>query len=274
MSKITFVISSRGSAKAVYEGYIYTKEREIKGKTYWRCELRSCNARMHSTGDVIVRKPTEHRLHAPSCDRVAAATVVAEVRRKAIDCESTTKNIVQQAVSQAPAIVAPALPSTSALSQIVRRKRKAALQPDEEENDVNELNIVPRKLQRTCDNNEFLRFASEDMVLFASARGMDMLNDQRNWFADGTFYVAPNAFNQLYTIHVLLENSETIPCVYVLLKNKSQQAYTAMLQFLCDMNPDRQLQPDSISVDFEQAAIAAFKEKFPNCKVSTDAFFI
>src|ERR1700761_2769125 len=104
---------------------IFTPKTEIKGKTYWRCELRSCNARMHSTGDVIVRQPPEHRLHAPSCDRVEAATKVGEVRRKAIDCKSTTKNIVQQAVSQVPVTVAPALASTSALSQMIKRKRKA-----------------------------------------------------------------------------------------------------------------------------------------------------
>jgi len=119
-SKLTFVTSSRGKEKAIFDGFVYTKERETTGKRIWRCELRSCNSRLHSTGDVVIRQPTEHRFHAPSSERVLAATVVGQVRSKATECESTTKNVVQQAMSLAPVVVAPTLPSTSALSQIVK----------------------------------------------------------------------------------------------------------------------------------------------------------
>jgi len=267
MSKIAFVLSSKDKEKAVFEGYVYTKDKEIERKSYWRCEQRMCNSRMHSNGDVIVRKPTEHRLHAPSFDRVCAAFVIGEVRRKAIECESTTKNILQQAMSKVPTAVAPAMSSTSALSQIIRRKRRAALAYGEVENGVDQKNIVPRKLQETCNNNAFMRCSSENMVLFASDVAMDMLFDQPNWFADETFYVSPKEYTQLYTIHVLLGNSETIPCVYAILKNKSIESYAAIFQCLHDMNPDRPLNPITITVDFEQAAITAFKEKFPEISV-------
>ena len=259
-TKLTFVTSSRGKEKAILEGFIYTKEKENTERTYWRCELRCCNSRLHSRGDVVIRQPTEHRFHAPSSERVLAATVVGQVRSKATECEST-RNVVQQAMSLAP--VAPTLPSTSALSQIVRRKRRAAVLLEDEDNDDHEETIVPRKLQRTCDNHEFMRFQSEDMVYFASTRGMDMLNSQAHWFATGTFCVSPpSEYTQLYTIHVLLENSETIPCVFVLMKNKSEEDYASMLNVLCD-HPDRVLQPESISVDFEHAAISTFKDRLP-----------
>ena len=66
-----------------------------------RCELHACKSKMLSIGDVIVRQPTDHHRHALSCDRVSAAVVVGEVRRKATECESTTKNIVQ-AISRLP----------------------------------------------------------------------------------------------------------------------------------------------------------------------------
>lgn len=94
-----------------------------------------------------------------------------------------------------------------------------------------------------------------------------MLNDQPNWFADGTFYVSPDSYTQLYTIHVLLGTSETIPCIYTLPKNKSSDAYDNMLKFLQDMNPDRELQPETITIDYEQAAISSFQNKFPNASV-------
>lgn len=127
--------------------------------------------------------------------------------------------------------------------------------------------IVPRKLQRTLDDRDFLRCSTEEMMLFVSERGLDALCESRNWFADGTFYVAPNEFTQLYTIHALLGNSEAIPCVYVLLKNKSKESYTTMLQFLKSVNPDREVHPASISLDFEQAAIIAFQEQFPDATI-------
>lgn len=38
-------------------------------------------------------------------------------------------------------------------------------------------------------------------------------------------------------------NSETIPCIFLLLKNKSQEGYALMLNVLCD-DPVRVLQPD------------------------------
>jgi len=101
---------------------------------------------LHSNGDLVIRKPTNHCRHAPSCDKVYAVLVVGEIRRKALDCEISTKNIVQQSMAQVLIIAAPALASTSALSQIVRRKRKAALAYDDKENEVNETSVVPRKL--------------------------------------------------------------------------------------------------------------------------------
>ena len=58
--------------------------------------------------------------------------VVGAVRRKATECESSTKNVVQQAVCQVPVVVAPALVSTSALSQVVRMKRRAAMKSNDE----------------------------------------------------------------------------------------------------------------------------------------------
>jgi len=224
---------------------------------------------MHSTGDVVVKEPSDHQFHAPSSERVAAAKVYGEVRSRATECDSSTKNIVQLAVSHVPVVVAPALPTTSSLSQIIRRKRRAVLEADKEEDDDVEAGAhsIPRKLQRTHDNGDFMRSCTEDMVIFASERGLNLLSEAKDWFADGTFYVAPHEYTQLYTLHVLLGKSETVPCAYVLLKNKSKEAYTAMLKVLQETNPDRELNPDSISIDFEQAAILAFKETFPDAVI-------
>jgi len=48
------------------------------------------------------------------------------------------------------------------LSQIIRRKRRAALAYGEVENGVDQKNIVPRKLQETCNNlTYYMRLSSQ-----------------------------------------------------------------------------------------------------------------
>ena len=39
------------------------------------------------------------------------------------------------------------------------------------------------------------------MILFAADDDLDFLSRSQHWFADGTFRVVPNGFQQLYTIH-------------------------------------------------------------------------
>ena len=136
---------------------MYTYEKFTANKIYWRCDNRQCSARLHTSGDTVVRQPTEHRLHAPSAERILAAKTAEEVKKKAVECESSTRNVVHQALSQVPLAAVPAVPSTSALSQIVGRKRRKLLEVDEnssgEEGET--AASIPRKLRTTTDNQNY-----------------------------------------------------------------------------------------------------------------------
>jgi MULE transposase domain len=123
--------------------------------------------------------------------------------------------------------------------------------------------IKSSRLQRTNNDREFLRHSTEDMIFFGSDRGIQLLSDNEHWFADGSFYVAPAGYAQLYTIHVLLGETSTVPCVYVLLRNKTIDSYARMLQTLVDCVPAIVLTPTTITLDFETAAFAAFQNRFP-----------
>ena len=82
---------------------------------------------------------------------------------------------------------------------------------------------------------------------------------------DGTFETTPLIFFQLYTIHAKVGNSYP-PCIYFLLPNKTAETYTRMLEILKMLHPG--LNPSTILLDFELAAINAFKNEFPLSKVS------
>ena len=51
-----------------------------------------------------------------------------------------------------------------------------------------------------------------------------MLANNRHWFADGTFKVAPHLFYQMHTIHAIHEHS-VLPMVYVLMQSKGAEDY-------------------------------------------------
>ena len=71
MSTITKLTSEKGEPMLVYEGFIYTLERQSEAKMIFRCQSRVCKGRCHANPsmDAIVSGPTEH-CHAPNLDRV------------------------------------------------------------------------------------------------------------------------------------------------------------------------------------------------------------
>ena len=67
-----------------------------------------------------------------------------------------------------------------------------------------------------------------------------------HWYADGTFKAAPPLFTQIYTIHAVKYNS-TIPTVFALMPNKSQDTYVRLFNAIKDLEPN--LNPISIMTD-------------------------
>ena len=257
MATLRFVTTQRGHRKVILDGYIYLLDKTHGQKTYWRCEDRSCTSRLHTLGDSVVRPPSEHLSHAPSSSRVTKALVMSDVRRLALDSETSTRNIVQQAIADVPTLAAPAIPSNAALSQIVRRKRQRQLDDGDDEDGSC---VIPRRLQYTADGQRFLIHSGE-ILIFASERALSVLAAADHWFVDGTFNVAPPGYTQLYTIHALLGESTAVPCVFALLKDKSGTSYSTLLSHISDAS-SRGLAPRSILMDFEAAAISAFRERF------------
>ena len=98
------------------------------------------------------------------------------------------------------------------------------------------------------------------MCIFSTSTNLDLLNRSRLWFADGTFKTVPQIFYQLYTIHAF-SNGRVFPCVYALLSDKKEETYNTF--FLQIKILKIGLNPSHISIDFEQAAINAFRATFP-----------
>ncbi len=84
-------------------------------------------------------------------------------------------------------------------------------------------------------------------------------------YGDGTFYVAPQMFTQLYTLHAMHHN-EMLPLVYALLPTKDGATYSRMLTCL-DTKLARMglvLNPQIVVLDFKNAAHNAWTTARPN----------
>lgn len=113
---------------------------------------------------------------------------------------------------------------------------------------------------------------SENRILiFATDKNLEHMEKCEHWYADGTFKSSPSIFAQLYTIHGA-PHTNIVPTVYALLPKKTEATYITLLEKLNEFNPN--LKPKSIMLDFEQAAINAFKKVFQNISVRVCFFHL
>ena len=97
---------------------------------------------------------------------------------------------------------------------------------------------------------------NERVLIFGSDRCIRFLSTNQHWGADGTFYVVPNLFEQLWIVFGRLHKI-FIPAIFVLMTNRTEESYQFVIQKLADLMPG--LLIESVATDFELAEIKAFK---------------
>lgn len=109
----------------------------------------------------------------------------------------------------------------------------------------------------------------ERIFLFTTRTNIQHLSQALFWIMDGMFKTVPTIFYQLYTIHAPVggeSNSRILPLVYALMTSKSGELYKWLFEDLVDFAEENnvQLKPSRILTDFEQAAINASHNAFPD----------
>lgn len=94
---------------------------------------------------------------------------------------------------------------------------------------------------------------------------LNLLNDNIEWFCDGTFFTAPKHFYQLYVIHVWFNQHSNVSVVYALLQKNTTKTYMEMLSNLIDICTKQNIVFSSkinIMIDFEIGMISALDKIF------------
>lgn len=165
-----------------------------------------------------------------------------------------------------PSGVAGTLPSTQTLRRMTQRVRNATnnFQPSPPSADVL---VVPPEFQVTLKGEPFLVFDSQPgpdrILIFSTQSNIEWLVSNPRWSCDGTFKTCPQLFMQLYTIHIIVNNT-SVPLVYALLPDKREATYIRLFEVVKNLNAS--INPTGLMTDFERSSINAFGHVFPTAE--------
>ena len=266
--------SERNKDKATTHGYIYTLNRVANGIEYWVCEKRgSCKARIHTSNNDIIKPHNSSEIycqhsHSPDMSRVEMLRGYNNLKEVAKNSETSTRNLLANSVQNMSAESIVKLPKLASVKRTIRNCKSTAEEYFGNPSCCAEV-IIPNTLKFSHKGDNFLLFDSGEgdvhrLILFGTPNFLSILKESPNWFCDGTFKVVPEHFFQIYTIHAE-KDGYIFPCVYGLLEAKNERTYDQMNLKLLELEPE--LNPKSIMMDFEKAAMNFFENHF-NASVS------
>ena len=266
--------------KVLLDGYAYNYFRSTKDgdiQTY-RCdrynELR-CEAKLRVTASTSSCTLVGIHIDAPDPGHCEIIKVSANMKSIALLGSEPPRRIYADNVAGISSDAAVVLPQYESSQRMMQRARQRVRAPHPVPTNFQELDI-PVELQSTQNSEPFILFDSgrtdaNRIILFGTSDNVKFLQDNKNWFADGTFKITPNLFYQVYTLHAI-KCYTVVPLIYALLPDKREETYRRVLDALLDVNNN--LYPESCMLDLEKAAENAFMASFPGISITLCLFHL
>ena len=118
-------------------------------------------------------------------------------------------------------------------------------------------------------NSTVVSINNETAIIFFSDTMNNFLTRITDIQFDGTFFVVPIQFYQLWTLFVTIDN-HTLPVIHCLMTGKEEQLYVAVLEKIRSLVP--QFQPRVCMSDWEAAPRNALRQMYQNVKIN-DCWF-
>ncbi|CAF1411559.1 unnamed protein product, partial [Didymodactylos carnosus] len=189
--------SIKGKDQVLLDGFRYRRDRLV-----WRCVKDNCKGRARYDG-VMYEMYQDHICQAPDPNEIEKAVFNHEIRQKAEQCHNPPRLIIQDARLKLSSDAAATIPQCTASQRAIQRIRQDKDIPTEPKTfaDI----VIPPNFQITVTNQQFLLYDNNNhhqrLLIFASTAQLDLLNGCESWHCDGTFAVAPNLFEQMYSVH-------------------------------------------------------------------------
>lgn len=223
--------STRGKDQIAYRGFLYRLDKRTLSTVLWRCHRSTCTGRLRTTLQYPEGEATERgsHCHGPEPENIGVKAVRDQMLTQAVAGHDPARRILQDAVCGISQETAAQIGSGLNLKRAVSRKRQKLTDFPPHPKNIEELEI-PQSLTTSHTGDQFILYDSglvdrNRIIIFRTNESLSWLVNNRHWLADGTFKVAPELFTQLFTVHCVINHSG-LPCVYVLLRNKTEASYT------------------------------------------------
>ena len=271
VQQLEYGFTKRGKRTVLYKRFEFWQHREnIVGQITWRCchfQSLRCHATIKTAGDHVLSVSNEHT-HEANVATSRARAAVHNMKVKMTESAFTPRAAQAAVVSQLSDEVKMALPDKNTVARCLRRHREACNKtaPSVLPPLPTGINFdVPARYGHMVIRD--IEADSSNRILILGVNCIvDGLKRSKVWLADGTFKKCPSLFFQIYTIHFEFANGINPAGLICLLPNKTGATYTRMLTAVKDIIPEAA--PDVILLDFEIAAMDAFRCAYPNSTVS------
>ena len=252
----------------------FSKKHVGKKFTSWKCTDKNCNVLIHTDASNIVQEESVTHNHEDKVLDVAAHKLKVSCKRKAdADFDTPPSKVIRrelQALGGETENIRPA--DLNAAKKSLWRKRAArhGLKPTTIQDTVERIKKFPLSTSRKED---FLMCAEQlstksAIIIFTCRSNLQTLCESDVILGDGTFFVVPKLFYQLYTLHVY-NDGQYLPVLFALLPDKSAETYYLLIHKVYEQCALYSLSflPKVILLDFEMAAISAFQSFFDDIDV-------
>jgi hypothetical protein len=263
-------VSQKGTDTLLYRGFDFWKKNILpSGDIVWRCSKFmkfKCHATVVTRGEVVVRNREPEHNHGGNVAKVLARNAVADMKRRVAESDTKPSSAIASTSTTLPESVMMALPKKSQLARTLRRHRQktqdtggvALPQPPTDKNFG-----IPSHFQNFVLSDSGP--GEERIIIFGQSQLVDGLSKASFWLADGTFKIVPSVFFQVYTLHFQYVEGINPAALYCLLPNKTKHTYDRLITEIKRLVPAGN--PAHILLDFETAAMSAFRQHYPEATV-------
>ena len=254
-------VNSQRSKKVIFNQFVYLKERESQGTTYWRCENRgTCSSRIHVYCDTVVKDTNSHN-HAPDAARIEVLKALTKMDELTTTSDMMPQCIIGSVSLQLPDSAKVQLSKISSLERSLRNKRVDTIAaPQKYERDTL---IFPDLTKNLPSGESFVLYDSigdnPRFIIFGTPASLAALTSCSHIFKS-----SPSIFFQLYTLHGLCGDI-TLPFLMCLFSDKQQNTYNRLFSAIKMLRPN--FNPATINIDFEHAVINAASKNFTGAQI-------
>ncbi|KFD53455.1 hypothetical protein M513_05719 [Trichuris suis] len=255
---------------ANYE-YLKRYENTERGTIDWRCRSRTfCQGKVQTNlACTRVYRLVEH-CHPPFCNLPTVHETLDRMRKMGAETTLSPRQIYKACTADRPYSVIEQLPPLKSIREMIYRQRVAHCISRKHPSSLAAINFPPN-IFSPWEKQPPIVYDSgfkdgRRMFVFYTNISLKLLEEIPTWLMCEAYKVMPRLFNQLFTIHVAI-NQTIVPCVYALLSHNGVEDFYELLTVL--KNAESSLSPENVITDFQVNAQVAIKRAFPQVELYT-----